>query len=168
MSEKRRSFDTKDLVSHIERITKERMAREDVVSLSAFRAKQPEIQPYHLLIIEDDETVRKAMQRLFESEGYKVNAATDGSQLSEVMGEHPIDLIILDIGLPWINGYELAQLMKAHVDLKHIPLIFVSARTSREDMKKAFEVGADDFVKKPFQIDKIKKAVKTLLTLAHE
>jgi two-component system aerobic respiration control protein ArcA len=168
LSDQRRSFDTKDLVDHIERITKERMAQEDVVSLSAFRAKQPKDVPYHLLLIEDDETVRKAMRKIFESDGYRVIAASDGSQLSEVLGDHPIDLIILDIGLPWINGYELALLMKSHVDLKRIPLIFVSARTAQDDMKKAFKVGADDYIKKPFEIEKIKKAVKTLITLAHE
>jgi two-component system aerobic respiration control protein ArcA len=168
LSDSRRRFDTKDLVERIERITKERMAREKVVSLKEFRGPGEQKEPYHLLLIEDDETVRAALKRLFESEGYKVIPAADGTQLSKVLDNSPIDLIILDIGLPWINGYELAQLMKAHQDLKNIPLIFVSARTSDEDVKKAFKVGCDDFIKKPFDIEKIKKAVKTLITLAHE
>ena len=68
MSDSRRRFDTKDLVERIERITKERMAREKVVSLKEFRGPREEAEPYHLLLIEDDETVRAALKRLFESE----------------------------------------------------------------------------------------------------
>ena len=78
---------------------------------------------------------------------------------------HPIDLIILDVGLPWINGYELAEMMKAHKDLKRIPLIFISGRVNDADVKRGFEVGADDYIKKPFDLEKIKKTVRTLVQL---
>ena len=164
----KQKINTKELVSRIEEITKERMSKEKVVSLEDFRAVSDEKIPYTLLIIEDDETIRKALIRIFENENYKVISAADGTQLSQVLDNSPIDFIILDIGLPWVNGYELAELMKAHRDLRFIPLIFVSGRTSEDDIKRAFEVGADDFIKKPFDVEKLKKTVKTLIRLTHE
>jgi two-component system aerobic respiration control protein ArcA len=79
-----------------------------------------------------------------------------------------VDLILLDVGLPWINGFELAEMMKGHKDLSEIPLVFLSARTSDADMKRGFSVGADDYIKKPFDIEKVKKTVNTLIRLAHD
>lgn len=164
----KKKINTKDLVSRIEQITKERMAKEKVVSLKEFHAIEKDDDPYTILIIEDDETIRKAMIRMFEAEEYKVISAADGTQLTRVLDNSPIDLILLDIGLPWVNGYELAELMKGHKDLKYIPLIFVSGRTSEEDIKKAFSVGADDYIKKPFDVENLKKTVNTLIRINHE
>jgi len=158
-------INTKALVQKIDKLTKDRIAKEKVVSLSEFRKLKQKKKNISLLIIEDDETIRKALKRLFEDEGYYVISAADGTQLSEVLDDTPIDLIILDVGLPWINGYELARLMKDDQVLKEIPLIFISGRTSAGDVKKGFEVGADDYIKKPFDMDKVKKAVQTLLKL---
>lgn len=158
-------IDTRDLIQKIEKLTKERMSEPDVVALSDVRRlKQKKASP-SLLVIEDDETIRLALRRIFEADGYRVRTAADGTQLADVLDGHPIDLIILDIGLPWINGYELAEMMKAHPDLKVIPLIFVSGRTSEADVKRGFEVGADDYIKKPFDLEKIKRTVQTLIQL---
>jgi two-component system aerobic respiration control protein ArcA len=160
-----KKINTKSLIDKIEKLTKEKMVQQDVVSLDQFRHLQKKEEPKSLLVIDDDETIRAALRRLFESEGYKVITAADGTQLSDVLDDSPIDLIILDIGLPWLNGYELAKLLKEHEDLKRIPLIFLSGKTSELDIKRGFEVGADDYIKKPFEVEKMKKTVKTLLTL---
>lgn len=158
-----KKINTEDLVKKIEKITRDRLVKKNVVSLDQYRELKEKKDPYNLLVIEDDETMRRALARIFESEGYTVKTAADGTQLSDVLDDAPIDLIILDIGLPWINGYELAKLLKQHKDLNEIPLIFVSAKTSELDVKRGFDVGADDYIKKPFDIEKIKKAVGTLL-----
>jgi two-component system aerobic respiration control protein ArcA len=144
------------------------MASEPVVPLSHFRDFKKKIEPKTLLIIEDDETMRAAMIRIFEADNYIVKAASDGTELARALDDIPPDVIILDIGLPWMNGFELAQLLKEHKDLKKIPLIFVSGKTSDEDMKKAFEIGADDFIKKPFEIENLRKTVETLLKISQE
>ncbi len=159
------SINTKDLVKKIEKITRDRITKEGVVDLAEFRQLRQKEQSHTLLIIEDDETMRSALRRIFESEGYRVLSAADGTQLSDVLDDSPIDLIILDIGLPWINGYELAKLLKEHNELKQIPLVFVSGKTSELDVKRGFEVGADDYINKPFDVDQIKKTVGTLLKL---
>jgi two-component system aerobic respiration control protein ArcA len=163
-----RKINTKDLVNKIEKLTKERMGQPDVIQMDDLRKlKERKIQRT-ILLIEDDETIRSALRRLFENEGYRVLAAADGTQLSTVLDDAPVDLIMLDIGLPWINGFELAEMMKAHEDLKEIPLIFLSGRTSEADVKKGFDVGADDYIKKPFDIEKVKRTVNTLIHLAHD
>lgn len=163
-----RKINTKDLVQKIEKLTKERMSEADVVDMSDIRRlKERKIQRT-ILVIEDDETIRSALKRVFEGEGYRVLAAADGTQLSSVLDDAAVDLIILDVGLPWINGFELAELMKAHEDLKDIPLVFLSGRTGDADIKKGFDVGADDYIKKPFDIEKVKRTVNTLIHLAHD
>jgi two-component system aerobic respiration control protein ArcA len=162
---KKRYLDTKDLVQKIAKMTKEKIAGAGVVDLSEYRDLKQRKEAKTLLVIEDDETMRAALKRIFESEGYRVRTASDGTQLSDVLDDTPIDLIILDIGLPWINGFELAKLLKEHEDLSVIPLIFVSGKTSELDVKRGFDVGADDYIKKPFDVDKIKKTVSTLLQL---
>jgi two-component system aerobic respiration control protein ArcA len=166
MEMKPEKIDTRDLVHRIEKLTRERMAEPSVVSLADIRNLKERKSKRSILIIEDDETIRSALRRLFEIEGYLVRTAADGTQLSDVLDDSPINLIILDIGLPWINGYELAEMMKGHPDLKGIPLVFVSGRTSEADIKRGFEVGADDYIKKPFDLEKIKKTVNTLIQLS--
>lgn len=163
-----RKIDTRDLVSKIERLTRERMSQGEVVDMAGLRRLRDKKETKTLLVIEDDETIRAALKRMFESEGYRVLAAADGTQLSAVLDDAPVDLILLDVGLPWINGFELAEMMKGHKDLREIPLVFLSARTSDADMKRGFSVGADDYIKKPFDIEKVKKTVNTLIRLAHD
>lgn len=161
----KKKINVADLVEKIERLTKARIASQPVVELDQFRNAQNKINPKVILVIEDDETMRNSIRRIFEPEGYLLKMAADSTELVGVLDEDPVDLILMDVGLPWISGFELAQLLREHKDLKSIPLIFVSGQASQEDMKKAFQVGASDFIKKPFDIDKLKKAVATLLKL---
>jgi two-component system aerobic respiration control protein ArcA len=163
MKDKR--INTKDLIEKIEKMTKARIASQEVVPLDQFREAKKKLDPKIILVIEDDETMRLAMKRILESEGYVTKLAADGTELSTVLDDHPVDLILMDVGLPWVNGFELAQLLKDHRDLKKIPLVFVSGKASEEDMKKAFDLGADDYIKKPFDVEKLKKTVETLLKL---
>ena len=160
-----KKINTADLVKKIEKITRDRIVKENVVDLKQYRELKESKAPKNLLVIEDDETMRRALARIFEADGHTVRAAADGTQLASVLDDQPIDLIILDIGLPWINGFELAQLLKENKDLKDIPLVFVSAKTSDFDVKRGFDVGANDYIKKPFNIDEMKKSIDTLLKL---
>lgn len=162
---KDKKINTKDLVNKIERMTKARIASQEVVPLDQFREAKKKLDPKVILVIEDDETMRMAMKRILETEGHVLKLAADATELSTALDDHPVDLILMDVGLPWINGFELAQLLKEHKDLKKIPLVFVSGQTSEADMKQAFDIGADDYIKKPFDVEKLKKTVETLLKL---
>jgi two-component system aerobic respiration control protein ArcA len=159
-----RRMDTSEFLKKVKRMAKDRMSEGEVVSLDSFRSLEKG-HPRQILIIEDDEAMRKAMKRIFEADGYKVMSVADGTALTQVLDDTPIDLIILDIGLPWINGFEIAQLMKRDQSLKEIPIIFVSGRTGDLDVRRGFELGAVDFIKKPFAVEKIRKTVKTILCL---
>jgi len=152
-----------DLIQKIEKITKARMASQEVVSLDSYRDFKKKSEPQTILVIEDDETMRSAMKKIFSLDGFVVETAADSSELSAALEKVTPDLILMDVGLPWLDGFELAQMLKEHKDLKQIPLVFVSGKTGDEDVKKAFAVGADDYVKKPFEIEKLKKTVMTLL-----
>lgn len=163
-----RKIDTKDLVHKIEKLTRERMSQADVVGMDDLRRLRERKIQRSILLIEDDETIRAALKRMLEGEGYRVLAAADGTQLSSVLDDNAVDLIMLDVGLPWINGFELAEMMKSNADLRGIPLVFLSGRTSDADVKRGFEVGADDYIKKPFDIEKVKRTVNTLIHLAHD
>lgn len=164
----KKKINTQDLVAKIERITRGRMASEPVVELDSFRDFKKKMEPKVILVIEDDETMRSALKRIFEADGFVIKMASDGSELSSALDDTPPDLILMDVGLPWMNGFELAQLLKEHKDLKKIPLVFVSGKTSEDDMRRAFEIGADDYIKKPFEIEKLRKTVQTLLKISSE
>jgi two-component system aerobic respiration control protein ArcA len=160
-----KKIDAKELVAKIEKLARERMASGEVVDLKTVRDLKNRKVKASVLVIEDDETMRAALKRILESEGLDVRTASDGTQLGEAIGDTPIDLILLDVGLPWINGLELAKLLREHDSLKNIPLVFISGKTSEFDVKRGFEAGADDYIKKPFEIEKVKKTIRTLLEL---
>lgn len=160
-----KKLNTKDLIEKIEKITKSRIASQDVVPLDKFRETVKKDEPKRILVIDDDESIRQSLKRIIESEGHQVVMASQANELSDVFDDAAVDLILLDIGLPWINGFELAELFKEHKDLKSIPIVFVSGQASQEDMKQAFLVGAHDYIKKPFDIEKLKKTIKVLLKI---
>ena len=159
-----KKFITSDLINKIEKLTKQRMAEQPIVSLDQFRDAHKKMNPQNILIIEDDETQRLSLKRILEGEGYTALIAADSAELTALLDEEKdIHLILMDIGLPWINGFELAEMMKQHPDLKKLPLVFLSAQAEPEDYDKAREVGAADYIKKPFDIEKLKSVVAKLL-----
>lgn len=158
------SVDSRGLMSKIEGLVRERMLSEKVVSIQDLKSLKKRQNP-RILVIEDDEFVRRSLQRILESEKYTVVTAEDATQLSQVVESFLFDLILLDVGLPWVNGFELAAMMKQHEQIKHIPLIFISGHNEMDMIKKGFSVGADDYLTKPFEIEKVKKTVMTLLQL---
>lgn len=163
MSDKKK-INVKHLVEEIEKISKKKITENQVVSLSDYRKiKQNNKTPFHILLIDDDDSFRQAMARFLKSEGYKVTSSLDGTQLSDVLGDDPIDLILLDVGLPWVNGFELAEILKETEDLKDIPLVFVSGKGDDLDVMRGKKLGAVDFLKKPFELEDLRKTINELL-----
>jgi two-component system aerobic respiration control protein ArcA len=159
-----KKFITSDLINKIEKLTKQRMAEQPVVSLDQFRDAHKKMNPQNILVIEDDETQRLSLKRILEADAYHVMLASDSAELTALLDkDEQFHLIIMDIGLPWINGFELAAMMKEHRDLKKIPLVFLSAQAQEEDFIRAREVGAADYIKKPFDIEKLKAVISKLL-----
>jgi len=161
---KKKKIDTRDFLNKVKKLAKDRMSEGKVVPLDPFRSLERQA-PSRILIIEDDETIRAALKRTFLIDGFEVVTVADGTHLTQVLDDSPINLVVMDIGLPWINGFELAKLIKEDRDLKEIPLIFVSGCASDLDVRKGFELGAVDYIKKPFDVKKIRKTVRVLLQL---
>lgn len=159
-----KKINIQSLVDQIEKITKEKIANESVVSLDEYRKlKNKTKQKLHVLVIEDDETMRKALVKLLESEDYTVISAADGTQLEKVFSKDSVDLILLDIGLPWVNGLELTKVLKSHEDLKDIPVVLISGLGSQEDLDRGLKLGAEAYIKKPFDVDLLKTTVRNLI-----
>lgn len=160
-----KKFSTSDLINKIEKLTKQRMSEQPIVSLDQFRDAHKKMNPKNILIIEDDETQRLSLKRILNAEGYTTFLAADSAELTAILDEDKeLHLILMDIGLPWINGFELAEMMKQHQDLKKLPLVFLSAQAEQKDFDKAREVGAADYIKKPFDIEKLKITIAKLLS----
>lgn len=159
-----KKLSTSTLIQKIEKLTKQRMAEQPVVALDQFRDVKNKLNPINILVIEDDETQRTSIKRILESDGYYPKLAADAAELTRILDEdQEIHFIIMDVGLPWINGFELAEMIRDHKDLKRIPLIFLSAQAEEEDLNQARQVGASDYIKKPFDIEKLKTRIRELL-----
>jgi PleD family two-component response regulator len=97
------------------------------------------------------------------NEGYDVQVATNGVDAIRIAQEYIPDLVLLDIILPGINGYLVCEALKDEMETKHIPIIFMSAKSQEEDIKKSFEVGGSDYIMKPFTHEEIQKLIDKYL-----
>ncbi len=153
----------KSLRRQIEAIKREKIVNKKVVSLSDFRELRQKIDTRTILVVDDDEIMRSALKRILENEGYKVLMAVDGLELSKVLETTRLDMILLDVNLPWVDGYELCRLIKDHHSLKEVPLVLVSARKSKQDIQQGFDAGCNDYVTKPFDIDYMTGVINKML-----
>jgi sigma-B regulation protein RsbU (phosphoserine phosphatase) len=118
-----------------------------------------------LLVVDDNETNRDLLARRLERQGYRVVLAESGRQALEILKQHAFDLVLLDIQMPEMNGYEVCQQLKADEGTRDMPIIFISALGDIQDKIQAFTVGGVDYVTKPFQFQEVLARVETHLAL---
>ena len=118
-----------------------------------------------ILIVDDMQANVHIISLMLKAKGYKVSSALSGKLALQTAKDNPPDLILLDINMPEMNGYEVCQWLKADNILKEIPVIFITGLTETEDMVKAFSIGAVDYIAKPFQVEEVCARVKTHLRL---
>ena len=147
----------------VENIKRQKLREKKIVSLAEFRDVSKEAELHKVLVVDDDEVMRAAIKRLLETEGYEVVLAEDGLELSKILENAQFDLILLDVNLPWVDGYELCNLIRSHSVLKETPVIMVSAHKKKEDIERGFAAGCNDYITKPFEIDQMSRAVKETL-----
>lgn len=126
-----------------------------------------EIVPRRCSIVIVDDTLEnlKVLSWMLRDKGYEVRPVTSGRMAIQAIHNQPPDLILLDITMPEMNGYETCQEIKSYEELKSIPVIFISALSETLDKVKAFEVGGVDYITKPFQIEEVNARVETHLKL---
>src|SRR4028118_353821 len=105
-----------------------------------------------ILIVDDTPANLQLLAQMLSEQGYKVRMAQDGTMALMSIQSSPPDLILLDIMMPQLNGYEVCSKLKASTQTKDIPIIFISALNEVFDKVKAFEVGGVDYITKPFQV----------------
>ncbi len=117
-----------------------------------------------ILVVDDEAELVKAVQIRLDQAGYEVLVAGDGREGFDVARRERPDLIILDLMLPGMDGYEVCGLLKADTRYSKIPIIMFTAKAQEEDMRLGKEVGADVYITKPFEhqviLDKIKELLK--------
>lgn len=116
-----------------------------------------------ILIIEDDKVVRVNLEFLLKNENYQVICAKDGEEGIKYAKESSPDLIICDIMMPKYNGYQVLEAIRTNEDTSLIPFIFLTAKGTRYDQRKGMNLGADDYITKPFNLEDVLKSVHARL-----
>jgi len=114
-----------------------------------------------LLLIEDDAALRLTLARQLEADGYRVDQARDGEEGFFLAREYPVDLVIVDLGLPKLNGLTIVQRLREEGST--LPILILTARGSWQDKVVGLEAGADDYLVKPFEYPELAARLKALL-----
>lgn len=116
-----------------------------------------------ILVVDDDESIRQLLATFLEEEGYAVRTAVDGAEaLRLVLNELRPDLLLLDIGLPVVNGIEFVKLYRGRAEPPYAPILIISARGDAQEI--AAELDCDGYVNKPFSLETISAAIATALS----
>jgi len=113
-----------------------------------------------LLIVEDDLDISNMLRIYFSSQGYEVDTAPRGSDALEKTRQNLPHLIVLDIMLPDIDGFEVCRILRTNTRTSHVPIIFLTQKDERSDKLQGLELGADDYITKPFDIEELKLRVQ--------
>jgi len=119
--------------------------------------------PLTALVVDDSITMRRVTQRLLERRGAKVYTARDGVDAITVLKEHPIDIILLDVEMPRMDGYQLATHVRNDPRIKHLPIIMITSRSGEKHRAKAIEIGVNDYLSKPYQEVQLVAAIEALV-----
>lgn len=147
----------------ISQLNKRALAQSQVVSLDAYRHASLPAASKTILLVDDDPVTLTSMKRIFEADEYHVYIAKDAMEVSKIIEDIALDIILLNVQLPWIDGYELCSLLKATPLLKNLPVALISENKSEEDIRKGFESGCDEFIAKPFDVLELQKTVAKLV-----
>lgn len=117
----------------------------------------------HILYVEDNPANRMLVKRVLEAEGFSIIEAIDGPTGLEIAAQTRPDLILLDINLPEIDGYELAKRFRDTPGLQQVPILAVTANVMKGDRERTLAAGCDGYIQKPIDIDRLPEQVKTAL-----
>lgn len=125
--------------------------------------KQP-----HICIVDDNQMAREVIADLLSTEGYEVSLASSGPEIIEHIGNIQPDVILMDVMMPGMSGYDVCRALKQEEQWQHIPIILVTALNGREDMLQGLNAGADEFLSKPVNGSELRARVRTMLRIKHQ
>jgi two-component system response regulator RegX3 len=120
--------------------------------------------PARILVVDDEPSITEFVGYNLRKEGYEVAIATDGDEALALAKSQPFDLVVLDVMLPGIDGYEVCRRLRAE---SSVPVLFLSARDTELDKVVGLEIGGDDYLAKPFGVRELQARVKALLRRVH-
>ena len=146
-------------------------SRSDRSSSSSFEAggigpETAESKP-KIIIVDDDRETREMLALALGMEGFEVSQAANGLRLISTLHVDQPDLILLDVNMSWIDGFELCRAVRQNEEFKRIPVVFVSARSAASDVKKGLEAGAADYFTKPVEIATLVARIRELIAGEH-
>lgn len=119
---------------------------------------------FHILVVDDDKHTRMLLKAILENANYTISCANDGMQALDILEKEHIDLVVLDIMMPNMDGYEFTETIRQTDNA--LPILMVTAKQLPEDEKKGFLVGTDDYITKPIDEEKLLLRIKALLRRA--
>lgn len=121
----------------------------------------------NVLIVDDDPSVAQVLMRLLSAEGYSVDVVRDGESALSCVARHAPDIILLDLGLPTIDGFEVCRRLKSAPSTRLVPIVLITGLDERARRIAGIEAGADDFIGKPFDNEELRVRVRSLVNLKH-
>ncbi len=115
-----------------------------------------------IVIVDDEPNIVMTLEYLFVKENFEVFIARDGQEAIDMAQKHKPSIMILDIMMPNVDGYQVIKYLKSQEELKKIKIVFLSAKNKDEDIKKGLELGAEKYISKPFSPKKLVKIIKEL------
>lgn len=119
-----------------------------------------------ILVVEDDFDISNMLRIYFQSQGYEVAVAPRGGDALEMSRQQLPNIVVLDIMLPDIDGYEVCRQLRSNLRTSHIPIIFLTQKDERSDKIQGLELGADDYITKPFDVEELRLRVKNAIARA--
>lgn len=119
---------------------------------------------FNILVVEDDAGTRKLLCALLKSDGYNVLSAQDGAEALEVLDKNHVDLLVIDVMMPRMDGYTLTEQLRGGGST--LPMLMLSAKDGAADIRHGFVVGIDDYMKKPFDVEELLLRIRALLRRA--
>ncbi len=124
-----------------------------------------EQQRIKVVIVDDDRDTREMLTLALELEGFEVASAANGLRLISSLHVDRPDVILLDVMMSWIDGFELCRSIKKNEEFRDIPVIFISARKTGEDVQKGLAAGASDYYTKPVDIERLTARIREILAI---
>ena len=117
-----------------------------------------------ILIAEDEPDIRELVAFMLRFAGYEVMAASNGEEAVQAAAREVPDLVLLDVRMPRMTGYDACRIMKANPDLHDVPIVFLSAKGQEAEIQSGLEAGAEEYLLNPFSPDELTNRVRTILS----
>ena len=121
------------------------------------------MKPIHILVAEDDANIRTGLVDTLESEGYRATPAMDGKQAIEIFEAGSFDLVLLDVMMPGVDGFEVSRTLRDGNQQKKVPVVFVTSKDDSKSMQEGFRSGGRVYLTKPFTNFQLVKMVKSII-----